>query len=460
MKVAFVNQPIDTILPPRQNSVGACTYGVAPILAKSCEVIVYGSRDSHKELEEQFSDQGVTYKFFPASRSDRWLFQARKKYSRFAPGAAPLSTSSLLYRSFARRVAIDLQKQACDVIHVQHCSQCVPIIRKYNPKARIVLHMHAEWFSQGDARIFERRLKNIDLVIGVSGYVANKTRQDFPAIAGRCEVMYNGIDAREFTRVKGYAAAGAGKPKRILYAGAISPHRGLHVLLQAFNIVVQQFPNVHLDLVGPQGDYALQETFDIRDSALRKSVAPYYAFKPWSLLKSKLFPASPNRASYKSGLEAMMTPEVAQRVSFHGWVGHRPQLIEHYYQGDIFVLPSICNDSFGIPVVEAMAAGAPVVASRSGGVVETVKDRETGFIVEKNDAQQLAQALLQLLEDDALRETMGRAGRERALAYFTWDKVAETMLRRYQALSGAGSPFPMDASTKPMPQYASAHLAS
>jgi glycosyltransferase involved in cell wall biosynthesis len=89
-----------------------------------------------------------------------------------------------------------------------------------------------------------------------------------------------------------------------------------------------------------------------------------------------------------------------------------------------------------------------------------VKDRETGFIVEKNDAQQLAQALLQLLEDDALRETMGRAGRERALAYFTWDKVAETMLRRYQALSGAGSPFPMDASTKPMPQYASAHLAS
>ena len=152
MKVAFVNQPIDTILPPRQNSVGACTYGVAPILAKSCEVIVYGSRDSHKELEEQFSDQGVTYKFFPASRSDRWLFQARKKYSRFAPGAAPLSTSSLLYRSFARRVAIDLQKQACDVIHIQHCSQCVPVIRKYNPKAKIVLHMHAEWFSQGDAR--------------------------------------------------------------------------------------------------------------------------------------------------------------------------------------------------------------------------------------------------------------------------------------------------------------------
>ena len=119
--------------------------------------------------------------------------------------------------------------------------------------------------------------------------MANKTRQDFPAIASRCEVTYNGIDAREFTRVKDYAAAGVRKPKRILYAGAISPHRGLHVLLQAFKIVVQQFPNVHLDLVGPQGDYALQETFDVRDRALRKSVAPYYAFKPCRCSKASSF---------------------------------------------------------------------------------------------------------------------------------------------------------------------------
>jgi spore coat protein SA len=69
------------------------------------------------------------------------------------------------------------------------------------------------------------------------------------------------------------------------------------------------------------------------------------------------------------------------------------------------------------------ASGAPVVASRSGGVVETVKDRETGFIVEKNNAQQMAQALLRLLEDDALRESMGKAGRERALTYFTWVRL-------------------------------------
>jgi glycosyltransferase involved in cell wall biosynthesis len=455
MKVAFVNQPIDTILPPRQNSVGACTYGVAPILAGSCEVVVYGSSDCHEKFGEQYSEQGVTYKFFHSTRADRWLFQARKKYSRLAPGAAPLSTSTLLHPSFARRVAIDLQKQACDVIHIQHCSQCVPVIREYNPRAKIVLHLHAEWFSQGDPRVFEQRLKNVDLVTAVSGYVVNKTKQDFPAIADRCEVTYNGIDAREFTRERDYSAARGGKLKRILYAGAISPHRGLHVLLEAFKTVVEKYPNVHLDLVGPQGNYALQETFDIRDQALRKSVAPYYVFRPLSLVKGKLFPKSPNRASYKSCLEEMMPAKVAEKVTFHGWVGHRPQLIEHYYRGAIFVLPSICNDSFGIPVVEAMASGAPVVASRSGGVVETVKNRETGFIVEKNDAQQMAQALLRLLEDDALRESMGKAGRERALTYFTWDKVAGDMLKRYQRLSGKDISSAHSAS---LPVYASAHI--
>jgi glycosyltransferase involved in cell wall biosynthesis len=459
MKVAFVNQPIDTIIPPGQSSVGACTYGVANILAKSCDVVVYGAKSSNQAHGSEVSAHGVKYKFFTTARSDRWLFEARTKYSRLAPSAPPISTSSMLYPSFAKQVAMDLQRQACDVIHIQHCSQCVPVIREYNPTAKIVLHLHAEWFSQGDSRVFERRLKDVDLVTAVSGYVAEKTRRDFPAIADRCEVMYNGIDSREFVREKDYRVL-QDRPKRILYAGAISPHRGLHVLLEAFKIVVKRYPNVRIDLVGPEGNYALQDTFDIRDGALRQSVAPYYAFKPMSFLKAKLVPSSLNRAKYRSYLEGMMPAEVSERVTFHGLVRHRAQLIEHYYAGDIFVFPSICNDSFGIPVVEAMAAGCPVVASRSGGVVETVEDRDTGFLVEKNDPQQLAHMLLRLLEDDELREKMGRAGRERALAKFTWDRVAETMLSRYRSLSGFSPLIATEASLRPLMEYASANVES
>jgi glycosyltransferase involved in cell wall biosynthesis len=107
------------------------------------------------------------------------------------------------------------------------------------------------------------------LITAVSGYVTERTRRAFPAITGRCEVTYNGIDAWEFTREKNYHTA-IGTQKRILYAGAISPHRGLHVLLEAFKLVVKQYPNVHLDMVGPHGNYPMQDTFDIRDGALRK----------------------------------------------------------------------------------------------------------------------------------------------------------------------------------------------
>ena len=122
MKVAFVNQPIDTIIPPGQSSVGACTYGVANILAKSCDVVVYGAKSSNQAHGSEVSAHGVKYKFFTTARSDRWLFEARTKYSRLAPSAPPISTSSMLYPSFARQVAMDLQRQACDVIHIQHCS--------------------------------------------------------------------------------------------------------------------------------------------------------------------------------------------------------------------------------------------------------------------------------------------------------------------------------------------------
>lgn len=81
-----------------------------------------------------------------------------------------------------------------------------------------------------------------------------------------------------------------------------------------------------------------------------------------------------------------------------------------------------------------MAAGTPVVATRSGGIVETVKDHETGFLVEKNDCHALAEAILKLLENDTLRERMGRIARKRALELFNWDRIVAAMHDRYKSL--------------------------
>ena len=83
MKIAFVNQRIDTILPPYQNSVGACTYGVACCLANSCEVIVYGCDDSGSPTD--LVERGVHFRFFPSSVKDRVWHNIRRLLSPSTP---------------------------------------------------------------------------------------------------------------------------------------------------------------------------------------------------------------------------------------------------------------------------------------------------------------------------------------------------------------------------------------
>jgi len=431
MKIAFVSQPIDTIIPPYQNSVGACTYWVAKLLAQSNEVIVYGLTDNHENLP-MADDSGINYRFLPATRLDKRLHEMQRQLAKFFRRSTPISTSRWWYPGYGRQVAEDLSKQGCDVIHLQHCSQYAPAIRALNPQAKIVLHLHAEWFSQSNPAVLANRLDSVDLVTTVGDYVTDKTKRTFPVVAGRCETTYNGIDAQEFARDKDYSASGK-RTKRILYSGAVSPHKGLHVLLEAFVRVARQYPDVQLDIVGPIGNYPIEENFDLRDQQTIRTLAPFYATNPWSAIRSKLLRKGPDRESYLRYLKESLPADVAERVSFLGMIP-RSELVDRYYEADIFAFAPIWNEGFGLPPVEAMAAGLPVVTSRSGTVMETVVDGKTGYLVEKNNAAELAGALLLLLKDDARREAMGRAARRRALGHFSWNAIAEGMHARYESL--------------------------
>jgi glycosyltransferase involved in cell wall biosynthesis len=266
----------------------------------------------------------------------------------------------------------------------------------------------------------------------VGDYVTEKTRRAFPTVAHRCETTYNGVDVQEFPRDADYGAGRKRKVKRILYCGAISPHKGVHVLFEAFALVARQYPDVHLDIVGPVGTYPLEENFDLKDVETIKMVAPFYATSHWSIMKSMLN-HGPRKSAYLTYLETQLTPDVASKVAVLGMIP-RQELLDRYYSSDVFAFPPIWDEGFGLPPVEAMAAGLPVVASRSGTVEETVVQGRTGFLVEKNHAGELAQALLLLLKDDARREAMGRAGRRRVLKHFTWSRVAAGMYTRYEQL--------------------------
>jgi glycosyltransferase involved in cell wall biosynthesis len=97
--------------------------------------------------------------------------------------------------------------------------------------------------------------------------------------------------------------------------------------------------------------------------------------------------------------------------------------------------PSI-YEAFGMSLVEAMASEVPVVASRVGGMVEVIGEGETGTLVEAGNATDLANAIIDLLENETKMKSMGKAGPKRVAELFTWDRVSENLLQHYTELCG------------------------
>ena len=102
-----------------------------------------------------------------------------------------------------------------------------------------------------------------------------------------------------------------------------------------------------------------------------------------------------------------------------------------YPRADVCVVPALQYESFSYTCAQAMAAGKPVIATRIGGMSETVEDGRTGLIVEPDNAAALADAVADLLKDGERRARMGRAGREKVLREFDPFKVAQENLAVY-----------------------------
>ncbi len=122
------------------------------------------------------------------------------------------------------------------------------------------------------------------------------------------------------------------------------------------------------------------------------------------------------------------------RVRFAGTVPH-DDLPAYYSAADVLLAPS-WYESFGLVALEAMACGAPVVAARTGGLASLVRDGETGYLVPLHTPELYADRVDVLLANDALREAMGRAGRERAEG-MGWDAIGRRFAEFYGGLLAA-----------------------
>jgi glycosyltransferase involved in cell wall biosynthesis len=132
-------------------------------------------------------------------------------------------------------------------------------------------------------------------------------------------------------------------------------------------------------------------------------------------------------------VHAMLGEAVKQRrASFLGMLS--PSALPSYYAAaDVFVLPSMFQETFGLVILEAFAAGIPVIGARSGGIPELVQDGRNGLIVEQGDVDGLRDAMRRLLLDSELRKRLGSAGRQTAVS-MTWENTVDRLERIYQGV--------------------------
>jgi glycosyltransferase involved in cell wall biosynthesis len=326
----------------------------------------------------------------------------------------PLFASQWYYLGYILQIANDLRSQQCDVVHILNFPEFASAIRWLNPTIKIVLHMQCEWLTQLDRGAIAQYLQSIDLIVGCSDYITNKIRQQFPQFANRCQTINNGVDVERFANL--IKAENKQKTpnriKQLLYVGRAIPEKGIHVLLEAFQKVVDRDPNVQLKIVGQTGLTPYEFVIALSDDPKVSELESFY------------------KRGWKNYLSRWQN---SANVSFLGHVSHT-QLARHYSNADIFIFPSVWHEPFGIPIIEAMSCEVPVIATRSGAFPEIVAEGKTGLLVERGDANALAGAILRLLANEDLRNSMGKAGRQRVMEIFSFKKISDRLLSHYQRL--------------------------
>jgi glycogen(starch) synthase len=180
--------------------------------------------------------------------------------------------------------------------------------------------------------------------------------------------------------------AGIGRP-RVLFVGRLAPQKGVHTLVAAAGLL--EDPSVRVLLVGD----------------------------------------GPERKALEREAERI---DAGDRVRFLGFFAHErlPAAMAH---ADVLVLPSVYEE-LGTVLLEAMWAGLPIVASRTGGIPDVIEDGVNGLLVPPGDPEALARAIDRLLADRALAYRLSEGARARGKDY-DWEVLAERVLRVYRGVT-------------------------
>ena len=233
----------------------------------------------------------------------------------------------------------------------------------------------------------KRYIKRASHIIAVSQHTKNDLIKYLKIPDSSISVIYNGVDHNIF---KPYKIKLLDKPY-IMYVGSERPRKNLNRLIEAFAILKKEFPELILVKVGESG-----RSGEFRQNTLKK-------------------------------LDSL---GITQDVIF---TNHIPELdLAHYYSSAQLLAYPPLYEGFGLPPLEAMTCGCPVVTSNTSSLPEVVG--EAGIMVNPYDTDSLVKAMRQVLTNDELRADMVRKGLERAKK-FSWEKAARQTQEVYNEVA-------------------------
>jgi phosphatidylinositol alpha-mannosyltransferase len=307
----------------------------------------------------------------------------------FSGSVARISLSPRLYL----RVKRLLQKERFDLIHIHEpMTPALPMAVLRHSKAVNVGTFHAYRDSHAAYEygrpMFRYFVRRLDGRIAVSEAARQSVARYFP---GEYRIIPNGIDFNRF------AANGIRPIPRfdddmlnVLFVGRLEKRKGFKYLLRAFARVKARVPAARLLVVG---------AYEHDDKA------PFVRYTRFHRIR---------------------------HVKFIGYVP-AGELARYYRTADVFCAPSIGFESFGIVLLEAMAAGVPVVASDIAGYRSVLTNGMEGLLVPPKDPEAMADAIVSLLNNPSLCRAMGQRGQRTAIQ-FDWQKITDQVYDYYLEL--------------------------
>lgn len=215
-----------------------------------------------------------------------------------------------------------------------------------------------------------------------------------PSAEGKVEVIPMGVDVERFWSAQSDDHKQASDTPSVLYVGRLIDWKGLDYLIEAFAIVSQRVPRVQL-VIGGEGPEEEKLKQQVKNLGLTES------------------------------------------VHFVGFIENK-ELSRYYHDAAVFVLPSIQTEGqtegLGVVLLEAMACGTPVIGSDVGGIPDIIRDGWNGYLVKERSPHELAERIVALLENPAVREQFEENGLRTVHEYFSWHQISTRFARNYDPL--------------------------